>query len=355
MKRFAAIASTLLLMYTCSSSNTKEDQDSTNKKQSEIRDEITNVRAMRLAMTDFKHELISNGTVAARKKADLKFQTSEVVSNIYVKNGDRVVKGQKIASLNQFKLKNSMLQAHDNMDKARLELQDVLIGQGYSLNDSINIPESVMKIAKLKSGYTQNINQYELSVYNYKNSILYAPFDGIIANLFTKEYNYPNGSEPFCTIVDNNSPEIVFMVLESEIPLIHTGDKVMVSPFAINDYTIEGRVVEINPIVDKNGMVRVKALAGSSRNQLYDGMNVKVRIQRTASKQLVIPKDALVLRTNKKVVFTMNKGRAKWIYVQTGMENSEGYVVTDGLVEGDSVIYEGNINLAHEAPVRLIP
>jgi hypothetical protein len=124
-----------------------------------------------------------------------------------------------------------------------------------------------------------------------------------------------------------------------------------VSPFSIRDYTCEGRIIEINPVVDKNGMVQVKALTGNSQNQLYDGMNVKIRLQRSAGKQLVIPKEALVLRTNKKVVFTLKDGKAQWVYVQTGLENSTGYVVTEGLAEGDSVIYEGNINLAHEAPV----
>jgi hypothetical protein len=70
-------------------------------------------------------------------------------------------------------------------------------------------------------------------------------------------------------------------------------------------------------------------------------------------RQLVIPKEALVLRTNKKVVFTLKNERAQWVYVETGLENSGGYVVTAGLAAGDSVIYEGNINLAHESPVRV--
>ena len=45
---------------------------------------------------------------------------------------------------------------------------------------------------------------------------------------------------------------------------------------------------------------------------------------------------------------------AQWVYVETGMENSESYVVTDGLQEGDSVIYDGNVNLAHETPIVVI-
>ena len=99
-------------------------------------------------------------------------------------------------------------------------------------------------------------------------------------------------------------------------------------------------------------MAMVKAYINNPQNQLYDGMNVKIHMQRSLGKQLVIPKEALVLRTNRKVVFTLNNNRAQWVYVQTGLENSSSYVVTEGLNVGDSVIYEGNINLAHESPVR---
>jgi glutamine synthetase type III len=142
------------------------------------------------------------------------------------------------------------------------------------------------------------------------------------------------------------------MILENELSLVHAGDRVIITPYAFTGNTTEGRITEINPLVDKNGMVRIKAQAGASKEKLYDGMNVKVRIQKMVSRQLVIPKEALVLRTNKKVVFTLKNGKALWNYIQTGMENSAGYVVTEGLNENDSVIYEGNINLAHESPVR---
>jgi RND family efflux transporter MFP subunit len=354
MKITAVILFTFLMLSSCSSKQ-NEEQDNAEATTTEIADEITQVKATPLKMQDFHHEIVSNGTIVAQRKADLRFQTSEYVAAIYVKNGERAAKGQKIAMLDRFKLHNSMVQAGDNLAKARLELQDVLIGQGYTLVDSAKVPVEVMKIARLRSNYDQSLNQYEIAKYNYDNAILYAPFAGVVANLFTKEYNIPASTEPFCTIIDNEHPEVVFMILENELSFVSAGDEVIISPYAFSGSTTGGRITEINPLVDKNGMVRIKALANSAKNKLYDGMNVKVRIRKTTGKQLVIPKEALVLRTNKKVVFTLKDGKALWNYVQTGMENSEGYVVTEGLNEGDSVIYEGNINLAHESPVEVLP
>jgi Na+-driven multidrug efflux pump len=71
-------------------------------------------------------------------------------------------------------------------------------------------------------------------------------------------------------------------------------------------------------------------------------------------KQLVVPKSAVVLRSGKQVVFTLTEDKAYWNYVHTGLENADSYTIIDGLKEGDIVITSGNINLAHEAPVKVI-
>ena len=311
------------------------------------------VKTMVLQHTEFNYELISNGTIAAAEKADLRFEVPDIVEEIYVKNGQYVVKGQKIAGLAQFKLQNAVDQMYDNLEKAKLELQDALISQGYTVQDSLTVPPEIMKIAKIKSNYEQSVIQYELARYNLNKSILYAPFDGIVANLFSKRFNMPSTSEPFCTIIGSQMLEADFKVLEGELALINKGESIWLSPFAIADYTASGHIEEINPVVDEHGMVRIKARIHGAKDKLYDGMNIKVKIQQSKGAQLVIPKSAVVLRNNRKVVFTVKNGRAFWNYVETGMENSTGHVITEGLQVGDSVIYEGNLSLAHETPIRI--
>lgn len=316
--------------------------------------ETAEVKAFALQEGEFNHELISNGTVVAAQRADLRFEENGVVEDIFVKNGQRVRKGQKIAQLAQFKLENTLKQASDNLEKAKLELQDILISQGFALADSLKVPQEILKIAKIKSNYEYSVIQYELAKYGLSHSVLYAPYDGIIANLMAKKYNMPPSNEPFCTVIADDAMDAQFTVLETELPLIRQGDRVELSPFSIQDYHATAVIDEINPLVDENGMVRVKARIRGAAQGLYEGMNIRVRVQRSAGKQLIIPKEALVLRNNRKVVFTTKNNQALWNYVQTGLENSRGYVVTEGLQTGDSVIYEGNLNLAHETPVKVL-
>ena len=345
----------LLLPFLMSCSSSKNDNQDEKGVATVLPDSPNEVKVYTLAYTDFNRELISNGTVAAVQKADIYFQTSEIIASIFVKNGDRVTAGQAIASLDSFKLKNRLNQARDNLARIRLDLQDALIGQGYSLNDSARIPGEVMQIARIRSNYDNAVNQYELAEYELKNATLYAPFSGTVANLFQKANNMSSGGEPFCRIIGTSSMEVVLDILESELSSVSVGNRILVTPFAISNYSSEGRITEINPTVDRGGTIRVKASVNNPENILYDGMNVRVKIQQVVPNQLTIPKTALVLRTNKEVVFTLRDGRAQWNYVHTGLENSTEYVIIEDIAEtlheGDIVIYEGNLNLAHETPV----
>lgn len=316
------------------------------------------VTVMTLKKRVFNHELISNGKVTAKEYADLYFRSTEVVADVWVKNGDRVSRGQKIARLDLFKLNNTLAQAQNSLSQATLEMQDVLIGQGYAPDKPEAVPADVLELAQVKSGYAQSKAQYESARYDVEQATLEAPFDGVIANLFEKKYNMPNTSEPFCRVIHTGNMEVDFTVLENELPLLKVGDEVEVTPYASAAGVRRGSISEINPMVDENGMVRVKARVDGS-NQLFDGMNVRVSVKRTMGEQLVVPKTAVVLRSGKQVMFTLKEGKAMWNYVHTGLENMEEYTLVnweaDGLKEGMEVITTGNVNLAHEAPVKVIP
>ena len=133
-----------------------------------------------------------------------------------------------------------------------------------------------------------------------------------------------------------------------------SGDKVIVTPYSDAGSKQEGRITQINPLVDDKGMVKVKASV-NGKGRLFSGMNERVNVHRSLGERLVIPKSAVVLRSGKQVVFTLKKGKAQWNYVQTGLENAENYsMADDALKEGDTVIVTGNVNLAHEAPVKVV-
>lgn len=315
--------------------------------------QVNEVTVMKLEKKDFNHELVSNGKLVAKEYADLYFRSAEVVGQVYVKNGTRVRKGQKLAELNLFKLNNNLKQTQNALAQASLEMQDVLIGQGYAPDKPEVVPADVMELAKVKSGYEQAKAQYELAQHEVEQATVVAPFDGVVANLFDKAHSLANTGEPFCRVISTANMEVDFTVLESELPLIGVGDKVEVTPYASAVGARTGCISEINPLVDENGMVRVKARVDGSE-KLFDGMNVRISVKRSLGQQLVVPKTAVVLRSGKQVVFTHQNGVALWNYVQTALENMTEYTLVEGLTEGAEVIVSGNVNLAHEAPVKVM-
>ena len=169
-------------------------------------------------------------------------------------------------------------------------------------------------------------------------TILRAPFSGKVANLKISKHDQIGAGEEICAIINDQLMSVVFHLVDTEIHHINLQDKVSV--------------------VDENGMVEVKARIKNTGN-LLDGMQVKVSVKKSVPEQLVVPKEAVVLRLNQEVLFRYTDGIAYWTYVQTGLENSQHYTVIAhpdkgaNLDAGDTVIISNNLNLAHESKVKL--
>ena len=355
MKKHLLGCMALVMLAACTGTKT----DSTEKEGVEtiLPSQVNEVTVMKLTKKDFNHELVSNGKIVAKEHADLYFRTQEVVGKVYVKNGTRVRKGQKLAELDLFKLNNNLTQSKNALAQAELEMKDVLIGQGYAPDQLQAVPADVLELARIKSGYAQAKAQHESAMHELEQATLTAPFDGVVANLFDKQYNLPKSGEPFCRVIRTSAMEVDFTVLESELPLIKVGDRVEVMPYASAVGVRTGSISEINPLVDENGMVRVKAQVDGG-DKLFDGMNVRVSVKRSVGEQMVVPKTAIVLRSGKQVLFTIKDNMALWNYVTTGLENMTECTLVDweasGLQEGMTIVTTGNVNLAHESPVKII-
>lgn len=344
----------ICLTFALSSCQSKEE-DSANKGRVALpSDAPAEVTTTTLSTRDFNHELVSNGKISAQTVAELKFLVAEPIIKIYVQNGTRVSKGQVIAKVDTYEINNRLAQAKDALDRSELEMQDILIGQGYKLDSLHSVPKDVLKLARIKSGFNSAQTQYEMAMYTLKQSTLTAPISGVVANLSAKEHTLSSPSEVFCHIIDTQSLEVEFEILENELSFIKLGDKVEITPYSLPDVKVPGKVSEINPWVNENGMIKIKTNI-HPHPQLVKGMNVRVSTFQSVGKQWVVPKSAVVLRSGKQVVFTVKDSIALWNYVQTGLENATEFTITsETLKEGDEIIISGNINLAHEAPISVI-
>lgn len=319
-------------------------------RRSSVRDAVT-VSTIELKRTTFYHELVSNGKVYAKSVTTVPFRVDGTIEKIYVKNGDYVNAGDKLAIIEEFKYRVLYDKAEQQLEKAIIEFKDDLISF-HGSTDTIGLDPAQLRMTKIRSGLIDARTNLKEAAYNLRNTVIYAPISGLVADLDAKEWNpssiYPGG---LCKVIDNSVVEIEFPVLESEYGFIEDGMTLSVLPFIENGTSYTGRVTKINPVVDKNGMVKVTAELKNG-GKLLEGMNVRVLIRKPVPDRLVVPKEALVIRQGRDVVFVRVDSLAIWKYVKTEFENSDSFSITEGLEEGDLVIWKGNVNLAHETIVK---
>ena len=340
-------------LLSCGSGKTAERSVDDEESQQRIQ-ELPQVTVMTVSRGVFLRELQSNGRLAAANKVDVQFRTAEIITSISVSNGQRVSAGQEIARIEEFELRNRMLTATEAVETAMTTLQDFLLGFRYELKDTASVSPAILQAGYARAQLLTTRVNLAQARNNLQNAVLKAPISGVVANITARELNMAATSAPFCTIIGDDRFEVDFPVLESEIELLKSGHDVLIEPLAYPGTRIKGRLSGMNPVVDRNGMVQAKAVVDNTQRNLYEGMNVRVLVQQAVPDKLVVPKSAVVLRSDRQVLFTYVNGRSQWHYVETGLENSREYTIEKELNNGDVVIISGNFNLAHDVEVEIV-
>lgn len=335
---------------------TSKEEEDVLKARIEKKEEKTEVRVSVAKRDRFEMELVSNGKANARRKAVLDFEVKDVVAKVNVKNGDQVQTGDIIASVDSYKSEQLLKDAQLALKKSEQDLLSRLISEGIkTIEDTNQISQQRLHTIMLQSGYTLAQNSYTKALHDFQNITIKAPFPGVIADLEAREHNPAASYKNLCTLIDNSEMEIIFNVLETEINHMRSGMEIEITPYANPEAILIGGITEINPKIDENGMVKIKAVTINKNKALVDGMNVSILIKRQIEEKLFIPKSAVLPRQGKKVVFVHENGKAIWKYVTTGQENSRNVCIESGLNEGEEVIYDNNLGLSHESDVTVIP
>lgn len=350
---YIACSCALLTMMSSCKENEKNAPEVSEQEQT-----IVEVDTLSLRSQVFYKQLLCNGKLTAIRKADLQCpKQGEILQSVSVKNGDYVTKGTLLATIDiQDKMAELEKTKHD-LERARVELQDKLIGLGYD-EDFSKIPADVLHRAEITSGYYSTKFQLETAQKAIEDCRLYAPFDGKIANLEARAHQ---AGSKFCTLIDDSFFEVEFKILEAELLFVKEGQTVRISPFISEEESYSGIITEINPTIDEKGMVKVKAKIKNTSSTLMDGMNVRIIVENAIPDMFVVPKESVVERDGYHVIFLYDSdtSHAVWTYVDIVYSNLSSFAITGcagketEIHEGDVVITSGNLNLADETEVRI--
>lgn len=229
------------------------------------------------------------GKVVAERFADLAFETALPIERVLVRNGQHVHRGQVLAQLDQFKLRNAIEQqqraiehAQLQMEQAHLQMEDVIIAQGYDPDKAAQVPARVMHNADVKSGYAlaksqlaSAKTQLAAAQHELRSGVLTAPFDGVVANVTVQAHQLAQAGQTVCRVIATGHMAVEFRVMEADLIRYKVGTAVSVIPVADKSQHFSATVNEINPVVDEQGAVTLRARL-TDTTTLFDGMNVEV-------------------------------------------------------------------------------
>lgn len=183
-----------------------------------------------------------------------------------------------------------------------------------------------------------------------------APFDGFVIGLGVLENGSVNQGVELMGLVSLDSLSVEANILEMELNLIEEGTEAKIELVALPREQFIGVVKTISPVLDREtGTCMIQIGIANPDHRIKPGMFAYIAINTEVfENRLLIPRDALLIRDSRKVVFVHEQGRAKWRYIQTGLETNEAIEVIDGLEEGYQLIVSGNFSLAHDAEVLVI-
>ncbi len=351
-----SLLATTFVLSGCRKKNTEEKTDDTEMARGSYSAEKNLVTVVPLERTTFMKQLVCNGRLEAQAKVTLQFQTQGTVARVGVRDGQKVQKGQVLASLDKEQPRRQLEQARLAYDKAEMTLADRLLDYGYSLQDTASIPSDQKRVIYINTGFLDAQMALENAERTYQQCELKAPFSGKVASVKAQAYE-PAGQ--LCTLIDDSRYLVRFSVLETEYRFVSPGQQVLVSPFVDSDVTLNGTILSVNPTVDQNGQIAVTAQVPGN-DALMDGMNVRITAQNAVPDQLVVPKSAVVIRDNMEVLFRYVDGRSLWTYVNVLMSNTTHHVIEANkdrgadLNVGDLIITGGNLNLGDDAPVEIM-
>jgi RND family efflux transporter MFP subunit len=296
-------------------------------------------------------DLHYSGSVEASQTISLAFQTSGTVDKVYVEEGDRVVKGQLLATLDKSDMQNMY-----NVSNAKyLQAKDA-----YNRMKEVYEKGSLSEIkwVEMETGLRQAEATVNLAKDNLEKCYLRAPEDGYIGKRNIEPGMSAISIKSPIEIVKINPVYVKISVPENEISRIKKNLKAKIKVSALGDKMYEGTITNIGVVADQiSRTYDVKITVNNSNLELKPGMVCDVMLDIIVNKEvLLVPYQAVTTDIeNKPYVFSvdMQKKSVKKKNIHISNYYSHGIIVTSGLNKGEVVVVEGKEKLNDNSKISL--
>ena len=278
------------------------------------------------------------GTIEEKMGSTLSFEIAGNITSIRVEEGDRVSKGQLLATINPTTVKEAHRATLTTLKQAQDAYRRFLpLHQSGTISD-MKWVEIGSKLEQAKAA--ESIARQQLS-----HSTLTAPFAGVIAAKNVDLGTYVLPGQPVLKLANVAQVNAKISVPEAEISHLHVGDKVKLTVAALSGAIFRGTIsekgIDANPI---SHTYDVKVGITNPQGRLLPGMVCNAQVQGSAAtpSHITVPPQSIELDVdNSRFVWTVVNGKAHQQPVTTGDFEGDGIVILSGLKAGDQVIING--------------
>ena len=277
-------------------------------------------------------------TLTPNERVEIQNLISGVVTDISLEEGESVEVGDLIFELDTKKLRARLAEAEGNFELAEINRERYI-----KLLESNTV--SQQEFDQAISRYSVLSATLELRRRQLDDSMLRAPFSGIIGYRRVSPGQFIQQGETITTLVDINPIKANFQVPERFLDDLKINQVINITVPAYPTERFSGKVYFIAPeVASETRTVLVRATIDNTSKRLKPGMfgNLELVLQ-PEGKALVIPESALITQGDRiQVMVVDSENTVKVIYVSTGLRLKGEVEITDGLNIGERVITEGH-------------
>ncbi len=314
-------------------------------------EEVVQIKVAELSKQKFEHFIEVTGKVEAVQDVDVSPESSGVIKEVLVEEGQSVTKGQVMARLNTDLLERSVDELEVQLDLAKTSyerqknLWDQNIGSEMQYLQAKNNKESLEK--RITSLNTQ-IEMAEVK----------SPVNGVVDIVYQKKGHIGSPQMPFAKVLNISQIKVYGDIAESYITKIHKGDRVKLSFPALGE-TVDARIDQIGNTIDEhNRTFRVRINLDNSDKLIKPNLVSVIQLRDYVNEEAIsVP--ALYVKEDFTGHYTYivesrnGKDYAKKVYVSPGVTNNNITEVVDGLTAGMKVVSEGYNQIADGTLVQI--
>jgi membrane fusion protein, multidrug efflux system len=291
-------------------------------------------------------EINALGTAHANEAVEVTSKTSNIVTAVRFRDGERVRKGQVLVELDAAQARADLAAA----EAARADSASQVKRSRELLSTRV---VSEAQFEQLEAALKTNEARVDAARSRVADTVIRAPFSGRVGLRRVSVGSLVNPGATITTLDDTSVIKVDFAVPENYLASLREGLQVFAAAAAFPGRQFVGTVAGVDSRVDPvSRSVTVRAAVPNPDGALKPGMFLNVRLARDEHEALMIPEAALMPEQSRQFLFVVDDGKAVRREVRIGRRQPGRVEIVAGIEPGERVIVEGTQKVREGIPVR---